>query len=180
VAAEPSSAAAAGRAPLQERLAGNPDGILEQIAREYGVSTFEVVRQLPQENRTIVPGKLFAEVMQEVVAWGDILLIVHTGDIVLECKGPVPPGEFGRGYFNLHGASPIGGHIRAENCKTIALVTRPFMSRPSRSLQFFNAEGEAMFKIFVRRDEARNLIAEQAEKFDRLRDKLRSAAMSLG
>ncbi|HXF53968.1 MAG TPA: heme utilization cystosolic carrier protein HutX [Hyphomicrobiaceae bacterium] len=171
---------ATSRPPLNERLAGNPDGILEQIAREYGVSTLEVVRQLPPENRTIVAGNLIIEIMQEVTTWGDILFIVHTADIVLECKGPLPPGTLGHGYFNLHGESPIAGHIRAENCQAIAFVSRPFMARPSRSLQFFNQAGEAMFKIFVRRDQARNLIAEQVERFDRLRNRLQSEATCPG
>jgi heme iron utilization protein len=97
---------------------------------------------------------------------------VHTPDIVLECAGKIPPGAFGRGYFNLHGDSPIGGHIRAENCKHIVFVMRPFMGRASRSLQFFNSAGEAMFKIFVRRDSDRNLVREQVERFDALRVKL--------
>ena len=69
----------------------------------------------------------------------------------------------------MHGDSPIGGHIKAENCKEIAFVARPFMGRESRSLQFFNADGEAMFKIFVARDAARELIPEQVAKFDALR-----------
>ncbi len=168
------------RPSLQERLARNPDGILEQLAREWGLSTFDVVRELPAENRTIVSGERFAEIMQEITGWGEILLIVHTADIVLECKGVLPPGAFGRGYFNLHGESPIGGHIRTENCKHIAFVSRPFMGRPSRSVQFFNAAGEAMFKVFVRRDEARNLIAEQVEAFDRLRARLEMADKDSG
>ncbi len=46
------------------------------------------------------------------------------------------------------------------------------MGRPSRSLQFFNAAGEAMFKVFVRRDKERNLLAEQVERFDALRAQL--------
>ena len=46
-------------------------------------------------------------------AWGKILFIVHTADIVLECEGELPPGTYGRGYYNVHGDSPIGGHIRA-------------------------------------------------------------------
>jgi putative heme iron utilization protein len=54
------------------------------------------------------------------------------------------------------------------------------MGRPSRSVQFFNAAGEAMFKVFVRRDEARNLIAEQVEAFDRLRASLETADNSRG
>jgi putative heme utilization carrier protein HutX len=160
---------ATARVPLAERLATNPDGILEEIARTYGVSTLNVVRALPEAHRTLVPRERFEEIMTAVTAWGSILFIVHTPDIVLECEGPLPPGTFGRGYFNLHGDSPLGGHIRAGRCAEIAFVSRPFMGRTSCSIQFFNTEGEAMFKIFVRRDAARNLIAEQVEAFEQLR-----------
>jgi len=154
--------------PLRDRLAQNADGILEDIARTYSVSTLEVVRALPEANRTLASADKFETILEAVTGWGPILFIVHTPDLVLECEGPLPPGTFGRGFFNLHGDSPIGGHIRASRCREIAFVSRPFMGRPSRSIQFFNLDGDAMFKIFVRRDEARNLIAEQVEKFDAL------------
>ncbi len=140
------------RRPLAERLARNADGILEQIAQEYGVSTLEVVRNLTEDHRALVGAERFSDIMEDVGTWGDILFIVHTPDIVLECKGALPPGSFARGYYNIHGDSPIGGHIRADNCRAIAFVSRPFMGRASCSIQFFNAAGEAMFKIFVRRD----------------------------
>jgi len=158
--------------PLQQRLATNPDGILEDIARTYCVSTLDVVRALPEAHRTIVAGDRLETIFEAVTGWGSILFIVHTPDLVLECEGPLPPGTFGRGYFNLHGDSPIGGHIRASRCKEIAFVSRPFMGRESRSIQFFNLDGDAMFKIFVRRDEARNLIADQVARFDTLRASL--------
>jgi heme iron utilization protein len=164
------------RAPLAARLALNADGILEQIAREYGVSTLEVVRNLLPDHRSVLDGSTFEAIMQDVTTWGDILFIVHTSDIVLECSGPLPSGTFGRGYYNVHGDSPIGGHIRADNCQAIAFVSRPFMGRPSRSIQFFNAAGEPMFKIFVRRDDKRELIADQVAKFDVLRERCRGMA----
>jgi heme iron utilization protein len=164
------TATAGERQTLAARLATNPDGILEQIARDYGVSTLEVIRNLPHEFRTIVPGEHFGDVMEALTGWGSVLFIVHTPDIVLECEGSVPPGSFGRGYYNIHGDSPIGGHIKAENCGHIAFVSRPFMGRSSCSLQFFNGEGESIFKIFVRRDAERNLITEQVAHFDKLRD----------
>jgi heme iron utilization protein len=164
------------RPALAERLRQNPDGVLEQIARDYAVSTFDVLLALPDEHRTILPGSRFEGLLEAVTEWGEVLFIVHTPDIVLECAGKIPPGTFGRGYFNLHGDSPIGGHIKAENCKHIAFVSRPFMGRPSRSLQFFNAAGEAMFKIFVRRDKERNLLPEQVERFDALRARMLSSA----
>jgi heme iron utilization protein len=172
----PVSATLAERPPLAERLRQNPDGVLEQIARDYSVSTFEVLRALPEEHRAILPGSRFEDILKAVTEWGEVLFIVHTSDIVLECAGSIPPGTFGRGYFNLHGDSPIGGHIKAENCKHIAFVSRPFMGRPSRSLQFFNAAGEAMFKIFVRRDKERNLLAGQVERFDALRARMLASA----
>lgn len=172
-----SQAAAAGERPsLSNRLAQSADGVLEQIARDYAVSTFEVVRALPAEHRAIVPGTRLEDIMQAVSTWGEILFIVHTPDIVLECAGTLPPGSFGRGYYNIRGDSPIGGHIRAEHCTHIAFVSRPFMGRQSRSVQFFNASGEAMFKMFVRRDADRNLLADQLAHFDALRSRLAASA----
>jgi putative heme utilization carrier protein HutX len=155
--------------PLHERLADNPDGIVERIAREYGVSTFAVVEALPPIHRTIIKGELFADVMKDLESWGEVLFIVHTPDIVLECAGSIPPGSFGRGYYNIHGDSPIGGHIRAEACTQIVFLSRPFMGRQSMSIQFFNGDGEAMFKVFVRRDEKRELKADQVAKFEAMR-----------
>lgn len=170
------AAETAKRPPLAERLEQSADGILEQIARDYAVSTFEVVQALADEYRTIVSGSQLEPILRAMTEWGEVLFIVHTPDIVLECAGKVPPGSFGRGYLNLHGDSPIGGHIKADNCVHIAFVSRPFMGRPSCSLQFFNGAGEAMFKIFVRRDKDRNLIASQVARFEALRLRLAAAA----
>jgi len=148
---------------LAERLAENPDGVLERIAQDYGVSTRDVVAALPSRHQTMVAGELFGEVMSDLQTWG----------IVLECAGTIPPGNAGRGYYNMHGNSPIGGHIKFESCATIGFVSRPFMGRPSCSVQFFNRAGEAMFKVFVRRDTECNLLAEQVTKFEALRSRLR-------
>ena len=162
------------RPSLSARVAASPGDLLEQIAREYGVSTLEVVRNLPPEQGTLVPGEEFADIMQDVTLWGEVLFLIHNTDIVLECTGRLPPNTFGHGYFNIHSDSPIGGHIKADNCKSIAFVARG-AKRISMSIQFFNGAGEAMFNIFVRRDEARELIAEQVEKFHALRARLAEA-----
>lgn len=50
------------------------------------------------------------------------------------------------------------------------------MCRASRSLQFFNNAGEAMFKIFVRRDKERDLLPEQVERFSALSERLAAGA----
>lgn len=155
--------------PLAQRLAANADGILEDIARTYCVSTLHVVRALPDANRKIVTADRLDVILEAVSTWGPILFIVHTPDLVLECEGPLPPASYGRGYLNFHGESPIGGHIRPARCQEIAFISRPFMGRLSHSIQFFNFDGDVMFKIFVRRDESRNLVPEQVARFEALR-----------
>ncbi len=164
--------------PLKDRLEKNPDGIIERIAQEYGVSTLAVVEQLPDRHRTLADGPAnFEAVMADITTWGEVLFIVHTPDIVLECVGTIPPGTCGHGYDNIHGDSPIGGHLRAENCTRIAFLMRPFMGRESRSVQFFNGAGEAMFKIFVRRNEKREMLADQLAKFEALRARFAAASV---
>jgi heme iron utilization protein len=49
-------------------------------------------------------------------------------------------------------------------------VDRPFFGRRSCSLQFIHIDGGAMFKVFVRRDEKRELLADQLVHFEPLRD----------
>lgn len=154
---------------VRAALAAKPDGVIEALAREHGVSTLAVLEATPEEQRRFVAAERFEALWQELSTWGTVLFIVHTPDIVLECEGTLPVGSFGHGYYNIHGDSPIGGHIKAGNCKAIYLVDRAFHGRRSCSVQFFNGAGEAMFKVFVRRDEARELIADQLARFEALK-----------
>ncbi|MCA0400280.1 MAG: heme utilization cystosolic carrier protein HutX [Proteobacteria bacterium] len=153
---------------VREKLAAKPDGVVEAIAREAGVPTQLVLEALPPEMRIFVAPDRFETIWRRLAQWGDVLFIVHTPDIVLECEGRLPVGSFGAGYYNIHGDSPISGHIKAENCRAIYLVDRKFHGRRSCSVQFFNGAGEAMFKVFVRRDKSRELIPEQLALFEAL------------
>jgi len=161
---------------VRRELIENPGGVLESTANQHGLPLQTVVECLPQEMWTRVPGDLFVEVMEDLTGWGSVTFIAHTKDIVLEVSGPVPPGKLSQNYYNLHGDSPIGGHLRAGNCKAIVFLRRPFMSRESVSIQFFNEEGGSMFKVFVGRDENRALRPEQVERFEQLRARLAGKA----
>jgi hypothetical protein len=156
-------------ARVRQMLAAKPDGVIEAIAREVGVSTLSVLEETPPAGRVAIEPERFEALWQELSTWGTVLFIVHTPDIVLECEGALPVGSFGHGYYNIHGDSPIGGHIKAGNCRAIHLVDRLFHGRRSCSVQFFNGAGEAMFKVFVRRDASRELIADQVVKFEALK-----------
>ena len=155
---------------LRRAVADNPGGILEEIARREGATYREVLDVLPDGEAPSVPGAAFEPLWERLAAWpGEVTFIVHTQDGVFETRGRIPPGSHGRGYFNIHGDSPIGGHIRAERCAAIYLVDRPFFGRRSCSVQFVNVEGGAMFKVFVGRGPDRELDPDQVSLFEELR-----------
>lgn len=148
------SAVAAAEAPanlaerLRQAIAADPGGVLEEIGRREGASYRDVLDALSDGQAVAAPGSSFEALWGDLAAWpGEITFIVHTRDGVFETRGTIPPGTVGRGYFNIHGDSPIGGHIRFERCAAIYFVDRPFFGRRSCSVQFVNGDGEAMFKI---------------------------------
>lgn len=152
-------------------LAEKPDAMVEAVAKETGLSTRAVLELTPAEGRTLIAPERFEALWQELASWGTVMFLVHTPDIVLECEGALPVGSFGHGYYNIHGDSPIGGHVKASNCTAIYVVDRQLTSRRVCSVQFFNGEGEVMFKVFVRRDAQRALIPDQLERFEALKTK---------
>ena len=154
---------------IRAALAENPKGILEFIAREQNVPLRAVFAELPAGEAISIPGQRFDEVWAELATWGDVLFLVHTKDVVAEITGSLPAGTHGHGYFNIHGDSPIGGHIKASNCAEIILLDRAPGDRRSCSVQFLNGEGEAMFKVFVHRDKERNLLSDQLAKFEAMK-----------
>ncbi|MFT3670628.1 heme utilization cystosolic carrier protein HutX [Aestuariivirga sp.] len=153
---------------IDAAIAAKPDGVLEVMADTAGASLLQVMERLPDKSVKLLPAERFDAIWAVLQAWGEVLFIVHTPDIVLECTGRLPEGSHGHGYFNIHGDSPIGGHIKVANCKAIALVDRPFHGRRSCSVQFLNQDGNAMFKVFVRRDKDRSLLPQQLLAFESL------------
>lgn len=148
---------------LREFLATEPDGTLEAVAGRFNTSLLDVVQHLP--TYTLTGGDNFDRVWDTVCEWGKVTTLVHTADVILEFTGELPSGFHRHGYFNLRGKQGMTGHIKAENCTHIALVERKFMGMDTASILFFNAAGSAMFKVFLGRDEHRQLLSEQVGAF---------------
>jgi putative heme utilization carrier protein HutX len=153
-------------------LATDPGAIVETVAKDHGVTPRAVVEALPAAMRRFAPASAFIDAMNDIATWGEVTLIVHTDDGIMEFTGPIPPGEVGRGYFNLMARTGFHGHLRHERCAGLAFLERPFMGRLSASILFFNVDGGIMFKVFVGRDEKRELLADQLAKFRALGERL--------
>lgn len=155
---------------LQQFLMTEPDGTLETIATQFNTTLLDVVRHLP--SRSLMGGEQFDIVWDNVMKWGNVTTLVHTQDVILEFSGELPSGFHRHGYFNLRGKKGMTGHIKAENCQYIAMFERKFMGMDTASILFFNHEGVAMFKIFLGRDEHRQLLPEQLSAFRQLAQQL--------
>jgi heme iron utilization protein len=164
-------------APLQAPdltliMAADPGAIIERVARQHGTAPREVVAALPASMRRFAPGSCFVAVMMEISRWGDVTLIVHSDDGIMEFTGPVAEGKVSGDYYNVMARTGFHGHLRHQRCSAIAFVQRPFMGRASAFIAFFNVEGGIMFKVFVGRDEKRELLADQLAAFNALASRL--------
>jgi putative heme utilization carrier protein HutX len=157
---------------LVELMAAEPGAIIEKIAKENNATPRAVVEALPAAMRRIAPGSAFVDAMKDIGSWGNLTVILHSDDGVFEISGPVPAGEIGHGYYNIPGSTGFHGHLRHERCTGIAFVERPTMGRSSAAVMFFNPEGGIMFKVFVGRDDKRELLPDQLAKFRALVEKL--------
>jgi putative heme utilization carrier protein HutX len=83
---------------LAQILAADPGAIVEEVAKTHRVTARAVVEAIPAEMRRFAPGTAFIDAMTDIGAWGDVTLIVHTDDGIMEFGGPVPAGSVSRGY----------------------------------------------------------------------------------
>lgn len=158
---------------VMEMARENPSQATGAMARELSVSEMDVMRNLPEDMVKEVPKDRFDEIIAEVSTWGTLTVIVQNESTILEVKAPFPVGNYGHGFYNLKSKdTPVGGHISADDLSAIFFVSKPFMGLESHSIQFFNKNGNAMFKLYLGRDENRRIIQEQSERFARLKNRL--------
>ncbi len=144
----------------------NPSKWTGELAKELEVSELEVMRCLPDEMMEEVSKDKFDAIIAEISQWGKLTVIVQNESTILEVKASFPAGTYGHGYYNLKSKdTPIGGHIKIDDLAAIFFVSKPFMKMKTYSIQFFNNNGNAMFRLYLGRDEERVIIPEQIEKF---------------
>lgn len=158
------------KAGIDKMLLDQPGVVLENVARTFNVPLVSVVARLPAAEQVTAPGELFVAIMEEISNWGNLTLIVNTPEMVLEAKGPIGKGSMGRGYYNIPGA--IGGHFKPEEFHSISFIDRTLMGKPSRSILFFNSQGSCVFKLYLGRQENREMIPEQVQLFAQLIEKI--------
>ncbi|MGR5192588.1 heme utilization cystosolic carrier protein HutX [Vibrio rotiferianus] len=151
---------------VESLLEQQPQLLPAAMAESLGVSEFDVVAALPQEMVAVAPGEQAQSILEGLVGFGPVTTIVHSFGSIFEVKAPFPKGKVARGYYNLMGKEgELHGHLKLDNVKKIALVSKPFMGRESHYFGFFSECGSNIFKIYLGRNEKRELIEEQVTAF---------------
>ncbi|WP_167469872.1 heme utilization cystosolic carrier protein HutX [Vibrio aquaticus] len=136
------------------------------IADKLNVSEFDVVAALPEQMVALVDGEQAQAILESLVGFGPVTTIVHSFGSIFEVKAPFPKGKEARGYYNLMGREgEMHGHLKLDNVKNIALVSKPFMGRESHYFGFFCEAGNNIFKVYLGRNEKRELIESQVTTF---------------
>ncbi len=158
---------------LQEKVASLLEGkkihTLGHMAQECGVNEMDIAKAMPEGMCSVAKLKDFSQLWEELTTWPVATFIMtHMGNVI-EIKGKLPKGKLGHGYFNLGHGLPLSGHLYPESIDSIGFLSLPFMGLESLSVQFFDAQGQVVFGIYVGR-ENRVLIPEAKESFLSLRE----------
>lgn len=148
-----------------------------EMAEKLGISEYEVVSSLPDEMIALASGEQALTYLERLVGFGPVTTIVHSFGSIFEVKAPFPKGKVARGYYNLMGTNgELHGHLKLSNVENIALVSKPFRGRESHYFGFFCEKGNNIFKVYLGRNEQRELITEQVAAFKRWQQELRERA----
>lgn len=157
---------------IRDRIEKNPSAMPAELARELDVAEADIIRNLPGGMAVHVPAEDFEAVWEEMTGWEKVTFICISPGCVAEVCGPLPRGNKGHGMFNLRQpGNPLGGHLMIGDLGSIWLVSKPFFGRESHSVQFFNTSGQAMFSVYLGRDDKKQLIESCRQRFFALKDK---------
>ncbi|ABZ77944.1 protein of unknown function DUF1008 [Shewanella halifaxensis HAW-EB4] len=161
---------------IAQHLENNPASMPSQIAAELNISEFEVISALPVEQLAILPLADKDALLAELPEWGSMTTIVSASGSIFEFKGSFPKGKYAHGYYNLiTKGDGLHGHLKLDEITAIALISKPFRGTESHSINFFGAQGEVVFKVYLGRDKKRVLLPEQVARFNELKQQVLSA-----
>ncbi|QIW15682.1 heme iron utilization protein [Pasteurellaceae bacterium RH1A] len=149
-------------------LAENPHAITLDIAKQLQQPEGDILVNLPDQFVRVFPADKAQAILEDVPEWGTFTTIIEKEGSIFEIKDRFPTGTLGHGYYNLNmkdDQGAIHGHLKLDKVRQVAFVSLPFRGKESYNIAFIAHSGETIFKIYLGRDEKRQLFPEQVEKF---------------
>lgn len=153
---------------IADYISQNPLSITLEMAEHFQQPEGNILCALPDEFVRVFPAERAVEIMTEISKWGTFTTIIEKEGSIFEIKDRFPTGMVGRGYYNLNMKDDEGtlhGHLKLSNLAQIAFVSLPFRGKESYNIAFIANNGRTIFKVYLGRDEQRQLFPHQVEKF---------------
>jgi putative heme utilization carrier protein HutX len=161
---------------IQKILDQNPKITTLEISKKLSVSEYVILQNIDENLAKAVDAKNFDAIIEDVATWGKILMIKITPSFVIEIKDYMPTGTYGHGYYNFDSKnSSISGHLKVNDIDKIIFVSKEHNGMVSHSIVFYDRDGEHILKVFVARDENRELLLGQVKKFFALKKRFKKA-----
>lgn len=156
---------------MGELLASQPMIRPVEIAKQLGVSEWEVVSQFSADEFTALPGRMAQPILESISDWGKVTTIIEVKGFVFEFKDAFPKGKLGFGYYNLQGSGGgLEGHLKLDAVTDIALLSRPLRGKETHAILFYAEDGTCIFKIYLGRDEEGCILPHQIAAFHALKE----------
>ncbi|MGC3837319.1 heme utilization cystosolic carrier protein HutX [Moritella viscosa] len=157
------------RNEIRQLMADQPRLRSIEIAIKLNCSELQVIQALPEQEVNMLPAEQAQRLLSDIANWGKVTCIIEVSGFVFEVKAPFPKGRNAYGYYNLsHDSVGLQGHLKLENVSAIALLTRKVQGKLSYYVQFFDHDGNSVFKIYLGRDKDGQIIPEQITRFHAL------------
>lgn len=153
---------------VADLLAQNPNIITLEIAEKLQRPEGEILCALPAQFVRLFPAERAEEILQTISNWGVFTTIIEKEGSIFEIKDRFPSGIIGRGYYNLNMKDDEGalhGHLKLDTIGKIAFVSLPFRGKESYNIAFIAQNGQTIFKVYLGRDEQRQLFPQQVQSF---------------
>ncbi len=151
-------------------LAEDSSTPVSTMAEHLSLSEGAITLALPEEMMARVSGEHAQAILEQLPSWGKVTTIVHSFGSIFEAKANFPKGKVAHGYYNLMGREgELHGHLKLDLIEHIAFVSKPFRGMESHYIGFFNGQGNCVFKVYVGRDNKRQLLTEQVEAFKQMK-----------
>nr|WP_314740974.1 heme utilization cystosolic carrier protein HutX [uncultured Haemophilus sp.] len=153
---------------ITDYLAEHPQSITLEMAEHFNLPEGKILTALPEQFVRVFEANRAEDILTQIAQWGTFTTIIEKCGSIFEIKDRFPEGIVGRGYYNLNMKGEQGalhGHLKLDQIAQIAFVSLPFRGKESYNIAFIAQDGETIFKVYLGRDEQRQLFPEQVEKF---------------
>jgi putative hemin transport protein len=135
---------------IRAAVAKNPRRMTLQLARDLGVPEVEVIRAFPPNRVTELDMTRWEELIRSLEALGSMRVLVSNGAATIEVDGQFGGFSTAGEFFNVQ-TDTLDMHIRWRELAAVFAVEKPghMDGTATRSFQFFDQTGAAVFKVFL-------------------------------